>query len=92
MLSDLLENLEIDAKGKTCIFHSVTGYTRRYASKDFDNLMLATRIGGDPLWHGHGAPLRLVAPGRRGYDWVKWIDEIRLTDSPAWLQPWLPLQ
>ncbi len=92
MLSDLLENLEIDADGKTCIFHSVTGYTRRYASKDFDNLMLATRVGGDPLWHGHGAPLRLVAPGRRGYDWVKWIDEIRLTDSPAWLQPWLPLQ
>ena len=54
--------------------------------------MLATRVGGELLWHGHGAPLRLVVPGRRGYDWVKWVDEVRLVDSPHWLQPWLPLQ
>ena len=46
--------------------------------------MLATRVGGELLWHGHGAPLRLVAPGRRGYDWVKWVDEVRLVDSPHW--------
>lgn len=91
-VSDLFDHLNIDADDQTCIFHSVTGYTRRYAAKDFDKLMLATRVGGEPLWHGHGAPLRLVAPGRRGYDWVKWIDEIRLTESPVWLQPWLPLQ
>ncbi len=92
MLDDLFESIGIDARDRTCIFHSVTGYTRRYDSSEFGNLMLATRVGGEPLWHGHGAPLRLVAPGRRGYDWVKWIDEIRLTDSPAWFQPWLPVQ
>jgi DMSO/TMAO reductase YedYZ molybdopterin-dependent catalytic subunit len=27
---------------------------------------------------GNGAPLRLVAPDRRGLDWVKWVDRIEV--------------
>ena len=92
MLSDLVDSAGLKTDSQSCIVHSVTGYTRRYKASEFDQLMLATRVGGDLLWHGHGAPMRLVAPGRRGYDWVKWVDEIRLVDSPHWLQPWLPLQ
>ena len=91
-LQELLEAAGMNPEARSCVVHSVTGYTRRYASTEFGNLMLATRVGNELLWHGHGAPLRLVAPGRRGYDWVKWVDEVRLTDSPHWLQPWLPLQ
>ena len=91
-LLELINAAGINAEARSCIVHSVTGYTRRYASSEFGEIMLATRVGGDLLWHGHGAPLRLVAPGRRGYDWVKWVDEVRLVDSPHWLQPWLPLQ
>ncbi len=91
-LLDVLEAAGMNADARSCIVHSVTGYTRRYASSEFGEIMLATRVGGELLWHGHGAPLRLVVPGRRGYDWVKWVDEVRLTDSPHWLQPWLPLQ
>lgn len=92
MLSDVINQVGASPNARSCVVHSVTGYTRRYSSDEFGKLMLATRVGGEPLWHGHGAPMRLVAPGRRGYDWVKWVDEIRLTDSPAWFQPWLPLQ
>ncbi len=92
MLSDVINQVGASPDARSCVVHSVTGYTRRYSSDEFGKLMLATRVGGEPLWHGHGAPMRLVAPGRRGYDWVKWVDEIRLTDSPAWFQPWLPLQ
>ena len=92
MLSDLISDRGLNPESQSCIVHSVTGYTRRYDSSEFGKLMLATRVGGERLWHGHGAPLRLVVPGRRGYDWVKWVDEVRLVDSPAWLQPWLPLQ
>ena len=91
-LRDVLEDTGMNTDARSCIVHSVTGYTRRYASSEFGEIMLATRVGGDLLWHGHGAPLRLVVPGRRGYDWVKWVDEVRIVDSPHWLQPWLPLQ
>lgn len=95
MLGDVVRALLADddvAGGASCIVSSVTGYNRRYRLDDADGLLLATRVGGDSLWHGHGAPLRLVAPSRRGYDWVKWIDSVHVTYSPAWLQPWLPLQ
>ena len=58
---------------------------------DAGDLLLATHVAGEPLDHGHGAPLRLVVPGRRGFDWVKWIVAIEVDDTPAWWQSPLPL-
>jgi len=40
---------------------------------------------------GHGYPLRLAAPGRRGYWWVKWVDRIELQATPWWWQPRFPV-
>jgi len=71
---------------------SVTGYRRRYPVSDLDRLLLATRAAGEPLSAGHGGPMRLVAPGRRGFWWVKWVQRIELTSQPWWLQPPFPLQ
>jgi DMSO/TMAO reductase YedYZ molybdopterin-dependent catalytic subunit len=68
---------------------SSTGYTRRLPLTD--TLLLATAVGGIPLSDGHGAPARLVVPGRRGYHWVKWVTRIEHDDSPWWEQPPLPL-
>ncbi len=31
-----------------------------------------------PLSHEHGAPVRLVAPGRRGFQWVTWVVRIEV--------------
>jgi DMSO/TMAO reductase YedYZ molybdopterin-dependent catalytic subunit len=69
----------------------VTGYARRFALDDAGRLLLATHVAGRPLDHAHGAPLRLVVPGRRGFDWVKWIVALEVDDTPAWWQPPLPL-
>jgi len=41
---------------------------------------------------GHGAPARLVAPGRRGFWWVKWVATVDVEDAPEWWQPPFPLQ
>jgi DMSO/TMAO reductase YedYZ molybdopterin-dependent catalytic subunit len=69
---------------------SVTGYTRRYPVADLPRLLLATRFGGRPLDAGHGFPARIVAPGRRGFWWVKWVDRLELQATPWWWQPPFP--
>jgi DMSO/TMAO reductase YedYZ molybdopterin-dependent catalytic subunit len=69
---------------------SVTGYWVRFPIHDLDRLLLATQVGGAPLSADHGFPVRLVAPGRRGYWWVKWVDRIELQTTPSWWQPLFP--
>ncbi len=77
--------------GRSLVVRSATGYQRRFPIDDVDHLMLATRVGGEPLSSGHGHPLRLVAPNRRGFWWVKWVVEIEIDDRPWWWQSPFPL-
>jgi DMSO/TMAO reductase YedYZ molybdopterin-dependent catalytic subunit len=55
-------------------------------------LLIATRLGGMPLDAGHGFPVRIVAPDRRGYWWVKWVTTITIDHLPAWWQLPFPTQ
>jgi DMSO/TMAO reductase YedYZ molybdopterin-dependent catalytic subunit len=61
---------------------SHTGYRWSFALPEARGLLLATQVAGAPLTHGHGAPARLVAPGHRGWHWVKWVERIELHDGP----------
>jgi DMSO/TMAO reductase YedYZ molybdopterin-dependent catalytic subunit len=70
---------------------SVTGYRRRFPAEEAGSLWLATGFQGEPLRPGHVAPVRLVAPNRRGFWWVKWVDAVKLSDVPAWGQSPFPL-
>lgn len=81
----------IDDTGGSIRVISATGYDRRFAIGAVGGLLLATHAGEAPLSAGHGAPLRLVAPGRRGFWWVKWVSEIAVDDRPPWWQPPFPL-
>jgi hypothetical protein len=76
--------------GRSVIVRSVTGYWRRFPIHEVDRLLLATHIAGRPLPDGNGGPVRLVAPGRRGYWWVKWVSVIEIDERPPWWQPPLP--
>jgi DMSO/TMAO reductase YedYZ molybdopterin-dependent catalytic subunit len=71
---------------------SVTGYRRRFPAHEAGSLWLATRFEGARLSAGSGAPVRLVAPGRRGFWWVKWVASVRLSDKPAYAQLPFPPQ
>ena len=71
---------------------SLTGYDRRFAAGDTNRLLVATRLGGMPLDPGHGFPVRLVAPERRGYWWVKWVTTITIDELPSWWQLPFPMQ
>jgi hypothetical protein len=76
---------------RSMLVHSATGYWIRFPVGDLDRLLLATRVGGEPLAPRHGFPARLVAPGRRGFWWVKWVDRIELQATPWWWQPPFPV-
>lgn len=78
--------------GGSIMVRSVTGYARRFPPEDASSLLLATHVGGAPLSPGHGAPARLVAPGRRGFWWVKWVEQVSAEPQPSWWQPPFPLQ
>jgi DMSO/TMAO reductase YedYZ molybdopterin-dependent catalytic subunit len=42
--------------------------------------LLAWEVNGKPLPRRHGWPLRIVAPGKYGFKWVKWVTEIEVHD------------
>jgi DMSO/TMAO reductase YedYZ molybdopterin-dependent catalytic subunit len=46
-----------------------------------DDVMLADRLGGEPLGDLHGAPLRLVSPGQYGYKNIKHLRGIEVCDT-----------
>jgi molybdopterin-dependent oxidoreductase-like protein protein len=71
---------------------SVTGYRRWFPADEASALWLATGFQGQPLGPEYGAPVRLVAPGRRGFWWVKWVRSVELSERPAALQSPFPLQ
>ncbi len=86
-----LSRLVRTSGARSLVVRSATGYARRFPAGDAPRLLLAVRAGGRPLSAGHGAPARLVAPGRRGFWWVKWVTRVEADEVPWWWQPPFPL-
>ncbi len=78
-VASLLDAVDPDTDAAWVSFRSVTGYRWSLPIEEAREALLATRVDGERLSHGHGFPLRLVAPGRRGFQWVKWVEELRVT-------------
>ncbi len=53
--------------------------TGRFPLKDIQSakIFLAFQVNGEPLTQKHGFPLRLVAEGYYGSEWVKYVDKIQ---------------
>jgi len=79
-VADLLDAADPDEAAAWVQFRSVTGYRWSLPVEEAHDAVLATRVDGERLAHGHGYPLRLVAPGRRGFQWVKWVEDVRVTE------------
>jgi Oxidoreductase molybdopterin binding domain len=75
-LLDVLARAGVQPDASEVSVESVTGHRHTFHLADVGEALLATHLGGEPLSPGHGYPLRLVVPGRRGYQWVKWIERI----------------
>ena len=83
-LEDVLEDARPTESAATIIFHAVDGYTTSLPYEDVErlDLMLAARINGIPLDERRGMPFQLVAEGKQGYKWIRWLDGIELSDEP----------
>ena len=91
-LSVLLAAADLPADGwRSLEVRSVTGYARWFGASTLDEVWLATGMGGQVLRYGSGFPARIVAPGRRGFWWVKWVASIQPSKRPPWAQSVFPL-
>lgn len=91
-LGDLLAQAGVAPAARSVTLRAVSGYRRRFNLAAAADYLLALEVAAAPLRHGHGAPLRLVAPDRRGVDWVKWIVAVEVNTTDELLQLPLPLQ
>ena len=86
----LLDQVGVLPSARFVSFVSVTGYRWSLPIAEARTALLATHVGDEPLDHWHGAPLRLVAPGRRGFMWVKWVREVVVLTQPD-LGQWIAI-
>jgi DMSO/TMAO reductase YedYZ molybdopterin-dependent catalytic subunit len=86
-LGRILDLAGVDDSARHVSVGSRTGYRWGFALDDARKLLLATSVGGQPLSHEHGAPVRLVVPGARGFQWVKWVARLELRQDPDYGAP-----
>jgi DMSO/TMAO reductase YedYZ molybdopterin-dependent catalytic subunit len=86
-LGSILDLAGADPSARHVSVASQTGYRWSFAIHDAPKLFLATHVGDQPLSHEHGAPVRLVVPGARGFQWVKWVERIELLENPDYGAP-----
>ncbi len=80
-LRTLLDQAILKPGAKEVIFYAADGYSSSLTLTEIDSdVLLAYEMNGETLPADHGYPLRLVAPGKAGYKWVKWITRVEVVD------------
>jgi len=87
---DLLNDAGIDPRANTIVFTATDGYTTSFPLTYFtqQDILMAYRINNVTLPAERGYPFQLVAENKWGYKWIKWIDQIQLTDDPTYQGYW----
>lgn len=83
----LLDAAGIAAAGRWISFRSQSGYRWSLRREEARKAVLAWKLNRELLTPAHGFPVRLVAPGQRGFQWVKWVTEVQVR-SDADLGQW----
>lgn len=74
----LLRQADVDPTANRVTIEGTRGKTSRFALADVlsDKVFLATHVNGTALPRKHGFPLRVVAEGIYGAEWVKYVAKL----------------
>jgi DMSO/TMAO reductase YedYZ molybdopterin-dependent catalytic subunit len=90
LVRDLIKEAGVDPKTKTVIFYAQDGYSTSFPLNYLleNDILLAYKMNGLVLSPERGFPFELVAEGKWGYKWVKWITKIELSDDENYKGYW----
>jgi DMSO/TMAO reductase YedYZ molybdopterin-dependent catalytic subunit len=90
LVEELIEKAGVKPEANTVIFHAHDGYSSSFPlSYIMDNdIMMAYKMNGLTIPPERGFPFELVAEGKWGYKWVKWITRIKLSDDEDYRGYW----
>ena len=90
LVRDLINEAGIDPKANTVIFHAHDGYTTSFPLDYLMNndIIMAYKINNVTLPAERGYPFELVAEDKWGYKWIKWIEEIELSNDSNYKGYW----
>ena len=90
LVRDLLDGAGVLPEAKIVIFRSVDGYsTSLFLDYLYDNdIILAHKVNGVALPPELGYPFQVVAEGKWGYKWSKWVHEIEVSDDVLYEGHW----
>ncbi len=81
---DILREAGVKPEAKRAIFYAADGYTSSFPVEELnasDAFLLAYQANENYLPTESGYPVRLVAEGKWGYKWVKWVVKMELTEN-----------
>ena len=77
-VADLLATFGVRASAQRVDVVSLTGHAWSFPIVEAERLLIATHVGGETLSPGHGYPARLIAPDHRGFQWIKWVNQVHV--------------
>lgn len=85
LIPDLLRQTKLKPDASHVLFHCVEGYTTTLplAYLEKYQCLLAYAVNGKFLAPQDGFPLRLVAFGKYGYKWAKWVTALEVIAEPV---------
>lgn len=90
LVRDLIKEAGIDSTAEVIIFHAHDGYSSSFPLNYVmeNDIIMAHRMNDLVMPPERGFPFQLVAEGKWGYKWVKWITEIELSADETYRGFW----
>jgi DMSO/TMAO reductase YedYZ molybdopterin-dependent catalytic subunit len=90
LVKDLLREAHYSQNAQVLIFYSQDGFTTSLPFSYIvnNNITIAYKVNGLTLPKSEGYPFQLVAEGKLGYKWAKWITKMEVSNDTSFRGYW----